>query len=240
MLRPLNPGCAAVDRRDRSERRHRPDPRRRQRGVTPHYAITPLDGIRERAEGNVEFERGCVITKNTPVLDDRHLRATIEYFGNRDFEGRPIITETLRRAHQVWMGKARTEIEPGEFTVRVRGTFTPQDTGTHRLTLTSAGLSRLMLDGEVVVDNWTEQTRGSSSPAPAAPKLAPTWSWRRARLRLRRRVPTPTAFDHGRLHHRLPPTGARRLDGASRSIGGPLRCSGRGGRQHRRMGDRRY
>jgi beta-glucosidase len=131
-------------------------------GVTPHYSITPLDGIRQRTKGNVDFERGCVITKNTPVLDERHLRATIEYFGNRDFNGEPIISETLRRAHQVWMGKARQEIEPGQFSVRVRGTFTPQDSGTHRLTLTSAGLSRLLLDGEVVVDNWTEQTRGSS------------------------------------------------------------------------------
>jgi beta-glucosidase len=41
-------------------------------------------------------------------------------------------------------------------------TFVPTESGEHRFSLTSAGLSRLRIDGREVIDNWTRQTPGEN------------------------------------------------------------------------------
>jgi beta-glucosidase len=46
--------------------------------------------------------------------------------------------------------------------VRFTGTFAPIENGAYTFGLTSAGRSRLFVDGVEVIDNWTERTRGDS------------------------------------------------------------------------------
>jgi beta-glucosidase len=131
--------------------------------VTPHAPVAPLDGLRARAGGKVEFERGTPIGERTPVLDIRRLAAPmqIEYFEGRERAGDVLFTEDARRAYFVWLGRFSTEV-PDDFSARATATFVPHESGTYTFSLVQAGRARLLVDGEVVVDNWNPTARSEA------------------------------------------------------------------------------
>ncbi|MGE3599538.1 MAG: glycoside hydrolase family 3 C-terminal domain-containing protein, partial [Dehalococcoidia bacterium] len=141
--------------------------------VEPHHVVSVLDGIAARAgaEMEVRFEPGCRIHRRTPAFE-RGLSidgdagpvpgVLVEFFKGLEFEGEPIHSYRGRRLQFSWTGDFAPGVIDGPFSMRARATFVPEESGPYRLTLTSAGLSRLRLDGAVVVDNWTAQTKGSS------------------------------------------------------------------------------
>ena len=135
--------------------------------VTTHPVVTPLEAIRARAGADIEvaFERGCINHRQTPPLVGRRLTQgalAIEYFAGPDFAGAPVLEETTDRAWFLWLGPWNAAVPP-VFSVRVSGTFVADETGAWWLSLTSAGRSRLLVDGTVVVDNWEPTSGGSDS-----------------------------------------------------------------------------
>ena len=61
--------------------------------VSPHEAVTPLDGLRARfSDITVEHERGCVSYKRTPPIDARVLdgKLQVSYYAGREREGDPV------------------------------------------------------------------------------------------------------------------------------------------------------
>jgi beta-glucosidase len=135
--------------------------------VTTHPVLTPLEAIRERAGDSTEvvFERGCVSHRTTPPLEGRRLaeRAMrVEYFAGTEFAGPPVLEEQSARAWFVWLGPWDPAVPP-LFSTRVGGTFVADETGAWRFSLTSAGRSRLSVDGTVVVDNWAPTPGGGES-----------------------------------------------------------------------------
>ncbi len=135
--------------------------------MTTHPVVTPLDAIRTRAGDAIDiaYERGCTSHRRTPALDGRHLaegELTVEYFAGVDAEGPAVLTETTRRGSFMWLGPWAPEV-PGEFSARATGTFVASETGAWRFSLVSAGRSRLLLDGTVVVDNTEPVSGGSES-----------------------------------------------------------------------------
>jgi beta-glucosidase len=136
-------------------------------GVTPHYAISPLDGIRAFCEDRVEvrYEPGCTNHKTLPVLGDRLLVShggaaeneglvRVEYFGNLDFEGEPVHTQQLDSADFRWFGNFSRHFDANAFSARLLGRAVPSESGPHTFGLVSAGRSRLFIDEQLVVDNW--------------------------------------------------------------------------------------
>jgi beta-glucosidase len=133
--------------------------------VTTHPVLTPLEAIRDRAGADIEvgFERGGVNHRQTPPLSGRRLaegKLRVEYFAGPEFAGAPVFEETTDRAWFVWLGPWNPAVS-AVFSARVSGTFVADETGAWCLSLTSAGRSRLFVDGTVVVDNW-EPTQGGS------------------------------------------------------------------------------
>ncbi|MER3483353.1 MAG: glycosyl hydrolase, partial [Meiothermus sp.] len=134
-------------------------------GVTPHYTVNFLDGIRMALGDGAEvaYERGCTIEKVAPPLDPKLLTEPglqLEYF-NGEFAGNPVHRETLRRARKMWMNLPEG-LNPASFSVRGQGRIVPRESGTHRLALSSVGRSRLYLSGELLIDNWTSWKPGST------------------------------------------------------------------------------
>jgi len=135
--------------------------------VEPHHTTSLAAALREELdpEQRVEHEPGVVIHRHTPVLRD-HITANgapgvaVDYYAGFDLEAPPVATEHARRFELRWLGD--TAPVAGRFSLRARSTFVAQATGEHRFTLISAGLSRLFVDGALLVDNWTEQTPGTS------------------------------------------------------------------------------
>lgn len=139
--------------------------------VTPHYTVTPFDGVFSRAGQSLEigYEIGCASYKMVPVLEPRLVRSAstggepglkAEFFANPSFEGAPVFTRTYRTLRLMWTDAVAPGIEPHRFSARLSGVFTAQERGVYTFSLVSAGLSRLFIDDREVVDNWTEQTSG--------------------------------------------------------------------------------
>ncbi|HEY64224.1 MAG TPA: beta-glucosidase [Caldilineae bacterium] len=140
--------------------------------VTPHYVVSPLEGILSRCGDRIQvrYEQGCANYKRTPVLEAAWLTPaegegtglTCEYYNNPDLSGEPVATEMIRNLHFFWAGEVAPGVDPNQFSARLHGTLTVPETGTYTFSLTSAGLSRLYIDGKEVVDNWTEQRPGEA------------------------------------------------------------------------------
>jgi beta-glucosidase len=141
--------------------------------VNPHYTVSALEGIRRRAEAagiEVSFAAGCTSHEHLPPPDPAWLAPgsgegpglRVEYRNGLSFGAPPALVRTERRLEFHWFGPFASEVDAGSFCARLSGTFTPPESGAWSFSLTSAGKSRLRLDGRELVDNWTRQTRGDS------------------------------------------------------------------------------
>lgn len=141
--------------------------------INAHYAVTPYEGIMAKAGNSVTvgYELGCTNYKLLPPLDTNLLRPDetstehgmhIAYFNTTDLSGEPVYTTVTPRSLLNWFGQAPEGVNPQHFSVRESGYFTPQETGTYTFGLVSAGLSRLYIDGQEIIDNWTQQKSGEA------------------------------------------------------------------------------
>src|SRR5205814_3263878 len=78
---------------------------------------------------------------------------------NGDLKGTPVSRETQLTTDLMWFNLP-TGVDRQRFFARITGRFTPQETGSYTFSLVSAGLSRLFIDGQEVIENWTQQTPG--------------------------------------------------------------------------------
>ena len=132
--------------------------------VTPHYVVSPLAGITERAGARIRIEHatGCYVHRNPPEIETAWFTTadgakpglTVEYFNNQDLAGAPHHSETARTAHLTWWGDNVPGVDPAHFSVRFSGTLTAPESGHYYLHLMSVGPSRLLLDGQPVLDLW--------------------------------------------------------------------------------------
>lgn len=142
--------------------------------VNPHYAISPYDGIVTSAGHSIKigYEPGCTNHKLLPLpsitlfhpdsAETSSHGLAIDYFNNLDLTGLPIHTMLVKTTDIMWFGHIPDGVDEQQFSMRCHGRFTPQETGTCTIGLTSVGLSRLFIDGQQVIDNWTQQTGGES------------------------------------------------------------------------------
>lgn len=144
--------------------------------VNPHHVVTVLDGLRESLGDRVEIvhEIGVGSSGTTPPLDRRRCRPadprhgeqglTIDYFGNRELAGDVVATAHVPSPRLVWLGNQPAEgVSTGDFSFRLRGTFTADAAGEHTFSLIAGGAgARLTVDGVTVLDNFTDRRPGSA------------------------------------------------------------------------------
>jgi beta-glucosidase len=133
--------------------------------VTPHYVISPLEGIRSRApQGTtVGYAPGCFIHRSLPAPDPDTLTSNdgqagllVEIFDSLDFSSQPVFTQQNNRPQFGWFSDSVPNVNQSKFAVRVTGFFTPKESGQHTLSLGTVGRGRLFVDGQEAIDNWTE------------------------------------------------------------------------------------
>ena len=130
--------------------------------VVPHRALSFVDELRDRlGAAEVVYEQGCSLDRGLPMIDPRLLAdgLRLEYFANASWDGEPADVDTLGRGQFIALGDPVPGVAVGDCTVRATGTFRPDVTGRWQLGVANAGKARLLLDGEVIVDN-TEPTPG--------------------------------------------------------------------------------
>ena len=139
--------------------------------VNAHYAITPFEGIQAKVADHVQvrYEQGCTNYKWLPLLENEQLLAgtadtphglVVEYFATPDLTDTPIFKEIQATSELSWFGNMPEGVNPQHFSLRATGRFTPQESGAYTFGLVSVGRSRLLLDGQVIIDNWTHQLYG--------------------------------------------------------------------------------
>ncbi|QXC61646.1 glycoside hydrolase family 3 C-terminal domain-containing protein [Aquihabitans sp. G128] len=130
--------------------------------VVPHRTPSLVDELRDRLPAaELAFERGCRIDRGVPTIEPWALDDgfVVTYFADPAFGGEPVLVETAGRGQLVLLGAAPAGLALDAFSARATGTFRPDVSGPWRLGVANAGAARLLLDGEVVVDN-TEPTPG--------------------------------------------------------------------------------
>lgn len=124
--------------------------------MNAHRRVSPLDGLREALGGaNVTHAVGCGNDRFLPALGTR---VHIEY--RRPGQDEVVATEERDGAEVMWFGLP--EGVPGDFLASLTSTVTVTAAGLYDLSLISAGLSRLHLDGKTLIDNWDTFAPGST------------------------------------------------------------------------------
>jgi beta-glucosidase len=132
--------------------------------VPTHDLVSPLVGLRARFQGvEILHERGCTNNKITPPLDTRFIEGSLEiaYYAGRERSGDPVLVEETQRAYFTWMGPVGAGV-PDDFSVRLHATLVPPESGAWTMSIVQAGRARVLIDGEVFLDNWNPTERGEA------------------------------------------------------------------------------
>jgi beta-glucosidase len=130
--------------------------------VTPHYAVSPFDGIKARAGKKIKVETapGCHIYKTLPApapetlsTADGRIGLSLSLFNGTECSGAPAYTEVTTRVQHGWFDKSVPNVNQESFSMRMEGFFTPGESGVHTLALGGVGWCKLYLDEKLVVDH---------------------------------------------------------------------------------------
>ncbi|HSB01327.1 MAG TPA: glycoside hydrolase family 3 C-terminal domain-containing protein [Anaerolineales bacterium] len=133
--------------------------------VTPHYTISPYEGIKDRAGRKIKVETapGCFIYKNIPAPVPESLSTAdgrrglrLSLFNGTEFAGKPSHTEVTTRVQYGWFENTVPNVDQEAFSARLEGFFTPQESGMHTFALSAVGWAKLYFDGKPVIDHTAD------------------------------------------------------------------------------------
>lgn len=132
--------------------------------VNAHYRVSPYDGLKEQlGEAKLGYELGCTNHKMLPLLSEQ-LKGplNVAYFNSPDLSGEAVFETTNPDGQLMWLDAVGHGVEQDRFSARFSGAFNVEDAGDYQFDLVSAGLSRLFVDGALVVGNWDDWTQGDA------------------------------------------------------------------------------
>jgi beta-glucosidase len=114
-------------------------------------------------DAEVTHEGGCRIDRGLSLIDPRLLGdgLQLDYFANRDLDGVPNRRDYVRSGQFIAFGDPAPGMSVRNFSVRARGTLVPDVSGVWQIAMANTGTARLLIDGEVIIDN-AEPVSGSS------------------------------------------------------------------------------
>lgn len=138
--------------------------------VNAHYIVTPFEAITNLLGDDVEigYELGCTNHKDLPLIDASALSSangqglTADFYNSLDLSGDSLHQKQVSFTEQIWVGNVAPGIDGKHFSTRLSGQFTSKESGVHTFGLLSAGKSRLFINGDEVIDNWSHQEPGDS------------------------------------------------------------------------------
>lgn len=135
-----------------------------------YYTVTPLEGIKNRCTGGVSFTQGVYGHKELPLLGE-HLKTedgqpgyTFRVYTEPpcSLDRRAVDTLHMTSSSAFLMDYKHPKISGDLYYVTMDGIFEPLESGIYDFGLTVAGTGQLFVDGELVVDNKTNQRQGTS------------------------------------------------------------------------------
>ena len=126
--------------------------------VNAHYSVSPFDGL---AAHRVElgYELGCTNYRLIPLLQ---AEVSVTYYNSPDLSGAAVASANLAEAGLLWFGEVAPGVDPRNFSARLAARFTPTEGGEYHFGLVSAGRSRLLVNGRLLIDNWQSWQPGQN------------------------------------------------------------------------------
>jgi beta-glucosidase len=133
--------------------------------VTPHYAVSPFEGIKNRAGDKIRVQAapGCFIYKTMPAPAPETLSTSngrrglrLSLFNGTEFAGEPVYRDITTRVQYGWFENTVPNVDQEAFSLRLEGFFTPQESGTHTLALSTVGWGKLYLNDKLVIDHTSD------------------------------------------------------------------------------------
>ncbi len=137
--------------------------------VTPHYVVTPFEGIKNRAgrKIKVDYAPGCFIYKNLPApapetlsTADGRSGLNLSLFNGTECSGDAVYSETTNHVQHGWFHTSVPNADQESFSMRLEGFFTPKESGTHTLALSAVGWGKLYLNEKVIIDHTSDSDMG--------------------------------------------------------------------------------
>jgi beta-glucosidase len=140
--------------------------------LKPHYQAHPLEAFQNKLgdHTNISYAKGCHTHKFLPrvnegFMDDKE-GFLVEYFEGSNFDENLLVQEHLI-GNKFWVfeGFAKDVIakfERPDISVRFSCAYTPDISGQHEFEIFGIGKARLFIDGEELIDNWTETSPGEA------------------------------------------------------------------------------
>lgn len=135
--------------------------------VAAHYILSPLEGIRNRAGDGVQIEYavGCHLHRLLPNIDKTWLRqpgseapgVLLTYFSGPDLAAEPRHVEVIETMEASWFGNFVEGVNARQFSARLSTDLTAPESRRYLLGLNSVGQARLWLDGDLLIDQWTDK-----------------------------------------------------------------------------------
>jgi beta-glucosidase len=130
--------------------------------VTPHTIVTPLEAISDRLGDHVKihFELGTSLYKDIPQMKMNYINVEgnpalfVEIFDNIGLSDDPVVEHYVDRSSLSWSDAFVSPANPEKFSARISAEFTAIDGGVYTFGLTGNGLSKLLIDQKIVIDNW--------------------------------------------------------------------------------------
>ena len=140
--------------------------------LNPHYVVHPLEGLKSAFGDSAEinYAKGCHTYKFLPGISSDLFKENdgfkVEFYNGQDFEGSPIETKILK-GNKFWaMGGFGLDIvaqsERPSLSVRFSGELQPEYSGEYNFEIFSIGPSKLSINGENLIDNWSSQEPGDA------------------------------------------------------------------------------
>ena len=118
--------------------------------------------LEERLGDRLQVESGCVIDKDAPVVRPAG-GFDVDFFASPDWSGDAVGTESRRDGRAIWSGEPHAAIGTAAFSARMTGQLAINESGVHTFTLVQTDPSRVLIDGQVVLDGVTTPlARGSA------------------------------------------------------------------------------
>lgn len=144
--------------------------------LKPYYQIHPLKAFEERLGANIQitYGKGCNTYKFLPALNEELMSKTIsgkngflvEYFEGSNLDEN-LLTKEYLVGNKFWVfeGFAKeviAKLERPDILVRFSCEYSPDISGTHEFEIFGIGKCRLFINGNEVIDNWTDTSPGEA------------------------------------------------------------------------------
>jgi beta-glucosidase len=147
-------------------------------GYSPRgaHGVTIIEALKKRFGDQVEIEwlNGDISPNFTDIPASAFARAKapggegldVEYFNNLDFSGQPAYTTVEPGLSHYWHNLSPAPgINPEPFAARFSGKIRATTSGLYEFSLIADNYGRLYLDGQLLLDNWTDKLTGVTTTA---------------------------------------------------------------------------